>query len=100
MNGEEYLAGKFAYSLRMRLMREHLGVSVDVLDIVERRFNRFEEFAHTSQGLKARTSKFRNKENTILSAMVELASRDILDEPNGTYRWQNYQRVNQVDDSN
>ncbi|CUM56245.1 unnamed protein product [Debaryomyces tyrocola] len=99
MNGEEYLAGKFAYSLRMRLMREHLGVSVDILDIVERRFNRFEEFAHTSQGLKARTSKFRHKENTILSAMVELASRDILDEPNGTYRWQNYQRVNEVDDS-
>ncbi|CUM52126.1 uncharacterized protein AC631_03520 [Debaryomyces fabryi] len=99
MNGEEYLAGKFAYTLRMRLMREHLGVSVDILDIVERRFNRFEEFARTSRGIKAATSRFKNKENTILSAMVEIASRDILDEPNGTYRWKNYQRLNQVDEA-
>ena len=29
MNGEPYLVGKFPHTLRMRLMREHLGVDVD-----------------------------------------------------------------------
>ena len=29
MNGEPYLVGRFAHTLRMRLMREHLGVDVD-----------------------------------------------------------------------
>lgn len=99
MNGEEYLAGKFAYSLRMRLMREHLGVSVDILDIVERRFKRFEEFAQTPEGLKAATSRFKSRDNTILSAMVEIASRDILNEPKGTYRWQNFQKAYKLDES-
>ena len=29
MNGEPYLVGRFAYTLRVRLMREHLGIDVD-----------------------------------------------------------------------
>ena len=29
MNGEPYLVGKFPHTLRMRLMREHLGIDVD-----------------------------------------------------------------------
>ena len=29
MNGEPYLVGRFAHTLRMRLMREHLGLDVD-----------------------------------------------------------------------
>ena len=29
MNGEPYLVGRFAHTLRMRLMREHLGIDVD-----------------------------------------------------------------------
>lgn len=29
MNGEPYLVGRFAHTLRMRLMREHLGIAVD-----------------------------------------------------------------------
>lgn len=90
MNGRPYLAGKFAHTLRMRLMREHLGVNVDVLDIVERRFKRFEQFASTAKGLQAATSKFASKENLILSAQVELAARDILGEPEGTFRWKNF----------
>lgn len=99
MNGEEYLAGKFAYTLRMRLMREHLGVNVDILDIVERRFKRFEDFAKTTTGLQATTSKFKFKENVTLSAMVELASRDILNELDGTDRWKNYQTVHNANDT-
>lgn len=31
MNGEPYLVGKFAHTLRMRLMREHLGIDIDEL---------------------------------------------------------------------
>jgi phospholipase D1/2 len=29
MNGQPYLVGRFAHTLRMRLMREHLGIDVD-----------------------------------------------------------------------
>lgn len=90
MNGEPYLAGKFAHTLRMRLMREHIGVSVDTLDIVERRFKRFENFAKTQKGLQAATNNFKNPEHAVMSAMVELASRDILQQPQGTFRWKNF----------
>ena len=31
MNGQPYLVGRFAHTLRMRLMREHLGIDVDEL---------------------------------------------------------------------
>lgn len=31
MNGEPYLVGRFPHTLRMRLMREHLGIDVDEL---------------------------------------------------------------------
>lgn len=36
MGGKPYKVGKFAHTLRMRLMREHLGVDIDKFDIVER----------------------------------------------------------------
>ena len=41
MNGEPYLVGRFAHSLRMRLMREHLGIDVD--EIVEKGLREEEE---------------------------------------------------------
>ncbi|EGW32412.1 uncharacterized protein SPAPADRAFT_67029 [Spathaspora passalidarum NRRL Y-27907] len=90
MNGEPYLAGKFAHTLRMRLMREHLGVDVDILDVVERRFKKFENLARSMDDSTFETNKFKNIENRYLSAMVEIASRDILNEPEGTRRWRNY----------
>jgi phospholipase D1/2 len=93
MDGEPYLAGKFAHTLRMRLMREHLGVNVDILDIVERRFKKFEEIAKSKDGARYSTSKFRNTENTIMSAMVEIATRDILDEKDGSLRWKHFQKA-------
>ncbi|KAF4627562.1 hypothetical protein G7Y89_g10591 [Cudoniella acicularis] len=37
MDGEPYLVGRFAHTLRMRLMREHLGLDVDVVMEEERR---------------------------------------------------------------
>ena len=30
------MAAKFAHTLRMRLMREHLGVNIDIVDVVEK----------------------------------------------------------------
>lgn len=91
MNGEPYRVGKFPHSLRMRLMREHLGVNVDILDIVERRFQRFEDFAKTPEGMIAATSSFNNEENRKVSAMVEIASRDILGVDGGTSKWKHFQ---------
>ena len=41
MNGEPYLVGRFAHTLRMRLMREHLGVDVD--ELVEEELQEEEE---------------------------------------------------------
>lgn len=95
MDGQPYLAGKFAHTLRIRLMREHLGVNVDTLDIVERRFKRFENFAATPKGLEAATNRFKKHDNLVMSAMVELASRDILNEPEGTQRWINFNSENE-----
>ncbi|KAL8742946.1 MAG: hypothetical protein Q9190_004651 [Brigantiaea leucoxantha] len=36
MNGEPYLVGRFPHTLRMRLMREHLGIDVDAVMDEER----------------------------------------------------------------
>lgn len=90
MNGKPFKAAKFAHTLRMRLMREHLGVSVDVVDIIERRFQKFESFAREPKGLEAATNNFKNLEYKVMSAMVELASRDIFGEKQGTFRWKNF----------
>lgn len=37
MGGKPYKVGRFAHTMRMRLMREHLGVDVDELEAQERR---------------------------------------------------------------
>lgn len=39
MAGKPWKAAKFAHSLRMRLMREHLGVDIDKFEIIERFMN-------------------------------------------------------------
>ncbi|KAK9246810.1 hypothetical protein V1506DRAFT_533817 [Lipomyces tetrasporus] len=37
MGGEPYMVGRFPHTLRVRLMREHLGIDVDALEELERR---------------------------------------------------------------
>ncbi|QEL59819.1 hypothetical protein CJJ09_001906 [Candidozyma auris] len=59
MNGEKYVVGKFPHTLRLRLMREHLGIGVDILDVVERKFDKYEKFAKTKEGLEACTNDFK-----------------------------------------
>lgn len=46
MGGKPYKVGRFAHTLRMRLMREHLGVDVDELEANERRTGEARESAH------------------------------------------------------
>lgn len=98
MNGVPYKAGKFCHTLRMRLMREHLGVDVDILEIVEKRFNKLEELAKTTKtGFDSKTNDFINKDFNIRSSMVELASRDVLNMPHGTKKWKNFKIVKNLD---
>lgn len=96
MNGEPYDVGRFPHTLRSRLMREHVGVSVDILDVVERLFDRYETFAKTKEGLTAATNLFKNQANLELSAAVEMASRDILNNPEGTDRWKRHCKKNDL----
>ena len=99
MNGESFEAGKFAFSLRQRLMREHLGVDIDALEIVERKFRKIEDFAYGSDGSDFATGDFHNKENAILSAMVEIATRQILNEHTGTEKWKKFRQKHHRDTS-
>ncbi|SNX81686.1 probable SPO14 - phospholipase D [Melanopsichium pennsylvanicum] len=46
MAGKPYKVGRFAHTLRMRLMREHLGVDVDELEANERRGDEARQSAH------------------------------------------------------
>lgn len=87
MNGVPVHVGKFAHTLRMRLMREHLGVAVDMLDAVERKFDLIFQFAKSEDGLKAMTGSFTKPLAAQLSAAVELATRYVLQEEDGTSRW-------------
>ncbi|WPK22898.1 hypothetical protein PUMCH_000119 [Australozyma saopauloensis] len=91
MNGQAVRVGKFAHTLRMRLMREHLGVAVDILDVVERKFEKILQFAKTEDGLKAQSHELSDSEGQVLSAAVELAARYVLQESDGTPLWRKYQ---------
>lgn len=96
MNGEPYKVGRFPHTLRLRLMREHLGISVDTLDLVERQFDKIQKFAKTEKGLEASTSHFKNLVNLQLSAAVEMASRFVLNQEEGTNRWKHFCQVHKL----
>ncbi|KAI9833603.1 MAG: hypothetical protein M1819_003556 [Sarea resinae] len=51
MNGEPYLVGRFPHTLRMRLMREHLGLDVDEIMEEERREQAAQHGEHWEGGL-------------------------------------------------
>ena len=59
MNGEPYLVGRFAHTLRMRLMREHLGIDVDEVledDLQEEKYQKEQQWENDM-------NKFHNKED-------------------------------------
>lgn len=79
MNGEEYLAGRFAWELRQRLMREHLGCDVDLVEIVERKFVRLQQIAILNyKTLHLLTGDSTDENKMINSAMVEVGYREVM----------------------
>lgn len=93
MDGKPYQAAKFAHTLRMRLMREHLGVDVDLLDLVERQFAEFEKVVDSGE---LATGIFADGSNLRRSALVELASREVLGLSDGTERWKRFKAAKKV----
>ncbi|SMN19300.1 similar to Saccharomyces cerevisiae YKR031C SPO14 Phospholipase D, catalyzes the hydrolysis of phosphatidylcholine, producing choline and phosphatidic acid [Maudiozyma saulgeensis] len=83
MNGKDYYAGRYALEMRQRLMREHLGCDTDLVEIVERKFGRLEKLAKekykTLNTLDENQKDKIGKKKLHLSAMIELAYREILD---------------------
>ena len=46
MHGKPFKVGRFAHSLRVRLMREHIGIDVDALDDEDTQANNTAERGH------------------------------------------------------
>jgi len=46
MDGKPFKVGRFAHSLRVRLMREHIGIDVDALDDEDSRAHNTAEEEH------------------------------------------------------
>ena len=68
MNGEPYLVGRFAHTLRMRLMREHLGIDVD--ELVEEELQEEEE--RRNQQWENDMNKFHDQETADREAEDEI----------------------------
>lgn len=101
MNGKPYYVGKFSHSLRVRLMREHLGIDVDLVDLIERRFNEIEQFCKSEIGLNASilsspapssSSRSSTSATSYLSSMVEMGTRYLLGLTKGTPYFQSLQK--------
>ncbi|KAI5292350.1 Phospholipase D1, partial [Ascosphaera pollenicola] len=69
----------------------------DTLDVVERQFEKFQEFAKTPEGLEAATCKFKKQCNLEISAAVEMASRFVLGQKDGTPRWKHFRKLHNPD---
>ncbi|KAG9239623.1 phospholipase-like protein D1 [Amylocarpus encephaloides] len=68
MDGEPYLVGRFAHTLRMRLMREHLGLDVDEIMEEDRRAElekEEEEFTTNMNGIYAEHDENENEQGNI-----------------------------------
>ncbi|KAI9698889.1 MAG: Phospholipase D1 [Bogoriella megaspora] len=60
MAGEDYMVGRFPHTLRMRLMREHLGLDVDALEEEERANEEWDR--DTEQDIEPKTSSLASPE--------------------------------------
>ncbi|SCV01872.1 LAME_0G19064g1_1 [Lachancea meyersii CBS 8951] len=79
MGDKPYLAGRFAWELRQRLMREHLGCDVDIIEVVERKFGRFEQLARLNYNtLHLLDGGEHSKKAKIESALIELGYREVM----------------------
>lgn len=78
INDEDHQASRFAYELRQRLMREHLGCDVDLVEIIERKFHRLAKYAKDHYMTLNTLREDTTEPNLISSAKVELAYRAVL----------------------
>ncbi|SCU80111.1 LAFA_0B07558g1_1 [Lachancea sp. 'fantastica'] len=79
MGDEPYLAGRFAWELRQRLMREHLGCDVDLVEVVERKFGKLEQLARLNyETLHLLQGEGHSKSAKIESAIIEVAYREVM----------------------
>lgn len=64
MAGKPFSVGKFAHTLRLRLMREHAGVDVDQVELVERIVDR--EISKLNTGMAESQSDFLHDMRTVM----------------------------------
>lgn len=77
LNGQDYQASRFAYELRQRLMREHLGCDVDLVEIIERKFHRLAKYAKQNYATLSTLKGENSRSALIASAKIELAYRAV-----------------------
>lgn len=88
MDGEPYLVGRFAHTLRMRLMREHLGVDVDEVMEEERRAE-----------LDREEEEYETKMNGIYDTTEDVQSEPLRSDAIRTVPPENTARIAKQDDS-
>ncbi|OQE37263.1 hypothetical protein PENCOP_c010G03743 [Penicillium coprophilum] len=78
MNGKPYLVGRFPHTLRMRLMREHLGIDVD--ELMEHDFATEEELRkiQVAEG-SGRPAENRERRNSGASAIERQDEREMVE---------------------
>ncbi|KAJ5566301.1 Phospholipase D eukaryota [Penicillium sp. DV-2018c] len=79
MNGKPYLVGRFPHTLRMRLMREHLGIDVD--ELMEHDFATEEELRkiQVAEGVDQQRPDNRERRNSGSSAIERQDERDMVE---------------------
>ncbi|KAK4693153.1 phospholipase D1/2, partial [Lecanoromycetidae sp. Uapishka_2] len=72
MNGEPYLVGRFAHTLRMRLMREHLGIDVDEVAEEEEQEEKDQQWEKDMNEFHAKEAEDREAEDQIYDSKSEI----------------------------
>lgn len=72
MNGEPYLVGRFAHTLRMRLMREHLGIDVDEVAEEEEQEEKDQQWEKDMNKFHAKEAENRETEDQLYKSKQEI----------------------------
>ncbi|SCU86048.1 LADA_0D11914g1_1 [Lachancea dasiensis] len=78
MGDQPYLAGRFAWELRQRLMREHMGCDVDIVELTERKFGTLEDLAKLNYNTLHVLNDDVDKRAKVKSALIELGYREVM----------------------
>ncbi|KAJ5613486.1 hypothetical protein N7528_007140 [Penicillium herquei] len=77
MNGKPYLVGRFPHTLRMRLMREHLGIDVD--ELMEHDFDTEEELRKIQDVEEGTPADERQQRESEASVMERQDEREMME---------------------